>query len=92
MELSSDFSVYLSTVSAVPSFQAGASAESQGDKGGRVRERTGQKAVKPKTLSSTLPSRGNGGFLMPFLTNAVVIAGNAIWPVSLCTSDFEEGN
>lgn len=43
-------------VSAVPSFQPGASAESQGDKGGRVRERTGQKAVKPKTLSSTLPS------------------------------------
>lgn len=76
-------------VSAVPSFRAGASAESQGDKGGWVRERV--RGPVNKTLSSTLPAQDKGGFHMSLLTNAVIIPGNAMWPVSFFALDFEEG-
>lgn len=77
-------------MNAVPSFRAGASAASQGDKGGRVREQV--RRLLNRSLPSIVPSQSNGGLHMPLLTNAVITAGNAVWLVSHFALYFEEGN
>lgn len=77
-------------VNAIPSFRTGASAESQGNKGGRVREQV--RRLLNRSLPSTLPGQSNGGLHMPLSTNAVITAENAVWLVSHFTLHFEEGN
>lgn len=73
----SGFQLYLSTgVSAVPSFWAATSAESQGDKGDRLREQ-----VKRLLAEACRPSSAVRAVQAPtchLLTDALIAAGNAV--------------